>query len=291
MIKKILLFSVLSLFVILGGISCKTVDIRTAEVKNNFNPELGISVLRQMYQAHSLNNWDSIETYSLHLTDEFFGIMGAFSNPFPDNKADFEFQAIPNTFTSKVKFRDKKWQGKIWGIQSWKTFSSNKKSTIERHEKNDKKIEFWLPTYQYFIEIPLRIFEANKISYAGTKTVEGHSYDLVFASWARAEPQREIDQYILWIDQETHLLKQIQYTVRDQYRWVHATLKYTNYSRPNGLVLFPTEMEINLFGPNQKKTLHKIKIDQIKLNPIPKDSLIVFRDLELHGKQGTANNN
>ena len=285
MVKNVICYTGLFCLLFLAIISCKTVDIRTTEVKTNFNAQLGEEVLKKMREAHSLHKWDSIETYSFHLTDEFYGLMGKFGNPFPNNKADFEFQAIPKTFTSQVKFKDEKWDGKIWGIQSWRTFSSNKNGPIELHSTNDKTIEFWLPTYQYFIETPLRIFEADIISYAGERTLNGRTYDLVYATWKTAEPQKDIDQYILWVDQENHLLKQMQYTVRDQYKWIHATLRYTKYQETNERILIPTEMKVNLFEPGKRKVFHKICIENVKLNLITRGALIPFPELGLKGKQ------
>ena len=282
---KIYSLSGLAVYILCSLTACKTIDLRTPETKQNFNQEQGLQVLNKMHQAHSLDEWDNLETYSCHLTDEFFGLMGKFSNPFPKNKADFEFQAIPHTFTSRAKFRDAKWKDKIWGIQSWKTYSTDDERIIRVHDTNDKTIEFWLPTYQYFIEIPLKIFEASVISYAGARTVDGVTYDLVYATWKSAEPQKELDQYILWIDQKTHLLRQIQYTVRDQYKWVHATMEYTQYSQQERGILFPIEMKVNLYEPQKKKTLHKITISEIRFNSIPSDSLVVLPELSLDGKQ------
>ena len=285
MSKKFFYYAGLVALIFFGIISCKTVDIRTTEVKNNFNQQLGREVLQKMKEAHALPQWDSIQTYSLHITDEFHGLLGKFSNPFPKSKADFEFQAIPQSFASRAAFKDEQWKGKVWGIQSWRTFSSNANGRIELHPKNDKTIEFWLPTYQYFIEIPIKIFDADVISYAGERQHNGNTYDLVYATWKDAKPQKDIDQYILWIDQKTHLLKQIQYTVRDKSKWIHATLRITEYAKKEGGILIPTEMKINLLGPGKMKNLHTISIENIKLDPMPKDSVMAFPELGLKGKQ------
>ena len=138
------------------------------------------------------------------------------------------------------------------------------------HPKNDKTIEFWLPTYLYFVEAPLRIFEADVISYAGERTLNGKTYDLVYATWNDAEPQKDLDQYILWIDRETHILRQMQYTVRDKSSWIHATLRYTEYEKNDTGILFPLEMRVNLLGPNKMKDFHKVSLENVQLSTIPK---------------------
>ena len=282
--KSFLMITLLGI-ITLGMFSCKAVDIRTQEVKTAFDQQRGKKVLLQMSEAHALNEWSKVQTYSFDMKDEFYGIMGKLGNPFPRNTADFEFQAIPYTFTSKAKFQDEKWGNKIWGIQSWKTYSGIAGQPVKFHKKNDKNIEFWLPTYQYFIELPLRIFEADVISYAGERELDGKNYDLVFASWKTDDPQKDIDQYILWIEKESHLLRFIQYTVRDQSPLIQATLQYKTYSKENGIVLIPTEMDVNLSGPNENKILHRMTVENIELNSVDKATLLINPDLGTKGKE------
>ncbi|MCI5056200.1 MAG: hypothetical protein MRY83_08830 [Flavobacteriales bacterium] len=283
MTKKIAFYISLLFFFLVAIFSCRTTDIRTSEVKNNFNQEIGLKVLQKMYSAHSLHKWDSIDTYRVNISDEFYGIMGKFGNPFPNNIANFEFQAIPKTFTSRAIFRDINWENKVWGIQSWRTYATDKSGELKWHHPNDKTIEFWLPTYQYFIEAPIRIFEADIISYAGERSQDGRTYDLVYVTWKTTEPQKDIDQYILWVDRETNQLTQMQYTVRDQYRWIHATLRYTKYEEKLGL-LFPSELEVNLWEPNNNDIFHKITFDNLRLNAVPRDSILVSPTLGSKGK-------
>lgn len=262
--------------------SCRLVDIRTTEVKESYNPEKGIDILNEMSKTHGLEQWDSIKNYSLHIDDEFYGLMGKMGNPFPNNKAEFDFSLIPKTFTSQAIFTDKKWKDKIWGIQSWKTYSTIKSDSLKFDKKNNRTIEFWLPTYQYFIEIPNRIFEADRISFAGERMYNGKAHYLVFASWTTDSPQKNTDQYILWIDKETHVLRLIQYTVRDQFKWLNATLVYDTYKTFNGLLL-PMNMSISLSAPSQKKVMHQINISNVKLND--NKNIIIDSKLGTKGKE------
>jgi len=272
----LLLLGVVSVFQ-----SCKLADIRTTEVKESFDSKKGLDILNQMSKAHSLEKWDSISLYSLHLKDEFYGLMGKFGNPFPNNVGEFDLSLIPNTFTSQATFTDEKWEGNIWGIQSWKTYSNLKSDSLKFHTENDKNIEFWLPTYQYFIEIANRIFEADKISYAGEKSYKGKVYDLVFASWKSDIPQKNIDQYLLWIEKETKILGLIQYTVRDQYKWLNATLVYDSYNSLHG-VLIPEKMSVSLSSPSKKKIMHQITISNIVIND--KKNILINPNIGTTGK-------
>ncbi len=120
--------------------------------------------------------------------------------PWPENNTLLELQFLTKTYDSRLLFRNGKKAGSLWGIQNWATYT--KQSTdAEAQFKSSKKIKFWLPTVQYFSIMP----EAPIALYAGNKALNGKQYDLVLCSWNTHEPQRKIDQYLLWINQENHL--------------------------------------------------------------------------------------
>ncbi|MEL6651601.1 MAG: hypothetical protein AAFQ87_12445 [Bacteroidota bacterium] len=276
--------SLLLPLILLGLLSCKTADLRTPEVIAQNDEAKAKAILQKMSEAHALSEWSKIKTYQFRLRDEFFGLMGGMGNPFPNNTALGIYEAIPGTFTSRMSFQDDKWAGKIWGIQSWKTYAGDANNPVQWHEENNPEIEFWLPTYQYFIELPQRILEADVLRYAGERRQGETNYDLFFASWKSAEPQKNYDQYLLWIDQQSHLIKQIQYTVRDQADWIQASLQYQAYSRENGRVPFPAEMVINLGAPNPDKAMHKIRVGEIRLDAVSQAELLPDPELGTAGK-------
>lgn len=283
--NKIFLYALIIVAISLGVLSCKTVDIRTEEVKSTIEREKGLELLAKMQDAHDIENWKNIGTYSCHIVDEFYGLAGKLGNPFPNNVADFELTAIPYTFTSKATFQDGKWEDKVWGIQSWQTYEVNPGESLIKHNKNHKDIEFWLPTYQYFIEAPLRLPEADIVSYGGERTLDGKIYDIVFISWGTDEPQKDIDQYNIWLDRETHMLKMLHYTVRDANGLVNATMKYETYEKNGKRILFPSELKSNLSNPEKTKTFHKITIDNIRFDEVEKEDLLIFPDMGATGKQ------
>lgn len=267
------------LFIGLAG--CKLADIRTDEVRTSPDEIKGMILLKEMREAHHVDQLDSMNTLSLHITDAFFG-MGKIANPFPKNKAEFDFAFIPNSFTSRATFTNPKWENKIWGIQSWKTYEDEGDS-VQFHKKNDRTMEFWLPTYQYLIELPSRIIEADQISFAGLRDIGETSYELLFASWNSDIPQKDVDQYVLWINQETKRLQFVQYTVRDQGKIIHATLEIEGYHDVNGL-LIPKQMHVRMFDKFEGKILHSITTSQVEPDKISKDLLLPNTDLGTSGK-------
>ena len=65
----------------------------------------------------------------------------------------------------------------------------------------DRNIEFWVPTYAYFIELPFRILEADALEHFGSERVGDRRYSKILASWNSVEPQKEIDQYLIYLDE------------------------------------------------------------------------------------------
>lgn len=275
----------LLLLLTLSLLSCKTADIRTPEMTGSTDDQMAMKALKQMAQAHQVEKWDDIETYTFHLVDEYIGTMGKFSSPYPKGKAVLELSYIPQTYTGRGVFQEGKWKEKVWGIQSWETYSNAEMETGIFHKKPDKQIQFSIPTYQYFIETPWRIFEASIVRYAGEREKNGEQYNLVFATWETEKPQKDMDQYLLWINKATGVLDLIQFTVRDAGGWVHCTFYYDHYESLDGL-LFPTEMTVKLFGPEKDKVIHKMVVDHIQIDALPRESLLLDPLLETNGNSG-----
>jgi len=136
-------------------------DLRTDIVKSEPQPIEGRALLMRMAAAHNITQWDSVSTYTAIFQDEFFGSIGEQSHPFPSSQQEMVLDYIPKSYNGRISFPD----GNSWGLQSWKTYIKQKGG--QPVLKQDKEIYFWVPTYQYFIEFPLRIQTATAVSYAG----------------------------------------------------------------------------------------------------------------------------
>ncbi|WP_394747435.1 hypothetical protein [Spongiimicrobium salis] len=284
--KKIFL-TIGGLFIILlayGAFSLtRLADIRTPEVKAQFDREKGITILNQMAAAHGIQHWDSIHSYSLTISKNYLSTLAQMMNVYPENKITFHFDVIPGTFTSRLTIASGEWKDQIWGIQSWHTYKGSRATKPIFHVENDSDIEFGLPTYQYFIEVPKRILEADIISYAGERSLKGNTYDLVYATWGAAAPQKDVDQYILWVDRKTKRLRYLHYTVRDKMPSAQASRKYDTYIE-KGNVLFPQKMTSVLKGPENDNIAQTIEISDIVLDKIPPLALMPDPDLGTRGK-------
>lgn len=258
-----------------------TVDLRTEIAKNTPNEKLAKALLQEMGEAHGISNWEKLNTYSVKFEDVFFGTLGANSHSYAEDSVQFLLKYIPKTYDGKLEFLSGENTGVSWGIQSWKSYISTPDKNIKFKKSND--IIFWLPTYQYFIEFPLRIQNANSFAYAGAAEIDGKSCDGIIASWNTTEPQREIDQYLIWLDKKTKRIIKLEYTIREMYNFLTGAVYFHDYKNYDGILL-PSSMPVksNLL---EEGFLHEMRILDFSKNNFPKSELRPNRALDPMGDE------
>lgn len=281
MLKK---YQLLLLCLVMMSCQACMSDIRTDLVKKDgtamTNLDKGKALLKNIHEGQSATAWSDIEVYEVMLQDEFFGIMGSFAKPFPEKKISMQAFYAPNSYDGKLTFNNGKLKGKTWGIQSWKTYTQE--AGNQAIFNKNKKITFWLPTYQYFIELPARIQNANVISYAGEQAFNGNDYDLVYATWKTQEPQKDIDQYMVWINKKTHTVDLVEFTIRDQMNFLKGTAIYEDLHDAGDGVVLPKHISIKT-KKDDKKMLHQMTLSDFKANHIPADVVRPDPNLKLMG--------
>lgn len=247
-----------------------TTDLQTESVKNDTQVDKAKLLLKEMAKSHMVENWDSISTYTVRFQEEMFGVLGKSSNPFPESKSLFDLSYITNTYDGKLTFVNGKNKGITWGIQSWNTYTSTENA--DPIFKSNANIKFWVPTYQYFIEFPKRILNANAFGFAGEKIINGISCEGILASWKTIEPQRNIDQYLIWLNKETKRIVKLEYTVREQYNFITGAAYFNDYKIFDGILL-PTKLpvESNLLGEGE--ILHQMDIIDFTGNNLSQNEL------------------
>jgi len=259
--KSINLFFVL--LIILGTNGCKLSDLRST------NPVISDQIkakqlMTDMGVAHGIHKWDSIDSYTATFGDEFYGFFGNAGNPFKEEKMKLSLCYLSGSFTGQLEIISGKEKGEIWGIQSWETYTmdENDKAVL----KKNKDMEFWIPTYQYFIEFPKKIQEATVMDYVGTKVIEGTQAEGVIVSWNTLEPQKDVDQYVIWIASDTKRIVKIEYTIRAIYGFISGEAFFKDYKYFDGMLL-PTEFPI-VSSLTKEGLLHQMSIIDFNANTI-----------------------
>lgn len=253
----------------------KLSDLRTDGYQYPNDPDKAKLLMQEMGVAHQIHMWDSIETYHVEFEDEFFGFIGKQVHSFTEQKMQFSLNYIPKTSNGQLEILNGEEKGKVWGIQDWQTYYKDTNGAIV--QKKDKDLKFWIPTYQYFIELPNRIQEANVVDYVGTNTIDGIECEGVIASWNTITPQRNIDQYIIWIDAESKMIVRVEYTIRDQYKFLTGWVDYPDYKEEDGFILPTTIPSVSSMKDG---LLHKMKVKSFTPNKTSSDVLMPLKEEE-----------
>ncbi|NKB66459.1 MAG: hypothetical protein GKR89_05320 [Candidatus Latescibacteria bacterium] len=260
---------------LLGLTTCATADLRSKALKEEgptqARSQRGQQLLQQAAQTHGHQAWRQYQTLEITLRDEWRGLLTKLGGR-PWNKDQLlRFRFLNGSFNGRLDFVEGQRQGQAWGIQSWHTYVQKPGETDVTFKKHDKAA-FFLPTYQYFYEFPFRILTAPIIAYLDQHQRNGRTYHRIFATWGKPEAHREHDQYIVWIDTKTHLIATVQYTVRDQFRFLKGAAHFHD-RRPVGGVILPFSMTVTHFGasyqPGSKDFLHQALVEKARYDAFP----------------------
>lgn len=237
----------------------------------------GQELLAAAAEAHGVEAFNSHSTYEAIGLDTWRGIMGGIGNPWPERNKKMALRYIPGTFDGQMEVLEGDKQSYIYGIQSWKYYETVPGGQADFSVKQDPNISFIIPAFHYFFEIVDRLNHAPISKYAGSATLLGKPQDLVFVTWEQEAPHPELDQYLLYLDQESHRVTGIQYTVRDANLpgagSVYTSILYSDYEEIDGaLIPFRQTVYNKEFGqPDQY--LHEFVLESFSFDAIPVSQL------------------
>lgn len=240
-------------------------DIRPEMVRTSVSAgdaARGRELLQRATSVHGAPAWRTGQIVRVRVTDVWpEGLQTSLVSPWPATVQRFDFEFQSGTDHSRVRFLDGPAKGETWGIQQWVTY---KTINGERKFAEDSDIKFWLPTLQYFVELPFRITAANVAAYAGEQIVNGQPYELVVASWNTLAPQGDVDQYLLYIHKESGTLDYAQYTVRDMAPFATGLMHYADLRRAAGVQLAHRLRTIDSLEDHESY-LHEMTLESIEM--------------------------
>jgi len=266
MIQRMQTQSFLFLLCLLLISSCSMSDVRTPYqlTQTSHSPKKDTLLHWIDQQYGGLDQWKTIPGVTVTGYDEWPTFhWRLIASPWKDRKTAFEFSWLPNTDNAKIKLLDGKRKGTIFGIQNWETYHGIDGKV---QFKPNRDIWFHLPTMEYFFEFPFRIPEAEIIQYAGTRSFNGVGYELLFFTWKSESPHKLMDQYLVYVHPETHLIDFLELTVRDQAKWARATVRFLDFTQVEGFT-FPKRLQFYFQNKLPGKTLgHQIVLSDIFLH-------------------------
>lgn len=277
---------VLFMGIVLALQSCRIADLRTSAIDRSApdREQKAIDLLNKAIESQNLGVLADSETYSYKATDNWKGLF-ALVNPFPKDNEPMEMRFRPRSFDSQFYYLNAK-DTTLYGVQSFNYYKINPDGNVKL--KGKRALSYALPAIQYLFELPIRIKEAPILKYAGIKEFEGSTYDVVFATWESLEPNKEFDQYLLYISQDTGLLTLASYTVRGASfpspRNIYGSIRYEDIKENADGIKYPTTLHIQINGPKSKrKSIRKMTLKELELNRFKVSKLYPDNELEFLG--------
>lgn len=177
---------------------------------------------------------------SLTVTVEFVTLTGKLLvQEWPDAKTQVRLDALLGTDDARLTFLDGEWKDHSHGVQNWVTYAFEPSGAFTVSPADDPVAmqRFWPPTLGFLLFMPFRVQSADIVQYVGDKTIDGRTYAEVFLTWGGMEPRDTVDQYLLYIDRETHVLRYATFTVRDSGSFIVATIDMSKHERVDGLLI------------------------------------------------------
>lgn len=271
-------------------IGCRS-DIRTKLVKteglSEENVAKGKALLHAAWKAQGLDKLTEHTVYSYHGYDEWKGFLGTVGKLWPEKKAHMDFKYEIGTFDGQLQYTSGKKKGLKQGLQNWNYYEIDGDTTFM---KPNSRVQFGLSAFQYFVEMADRLKNAPIIVYAGEDEMRGQTYDLVFCTWNSLKTDRNIDQYMAWINKETGLIDFTQYTIRENFlnmpgaKIFYGGIEYTNLKSIDG-ILIPHTQNVYAFNlkTNQKRFVHKLEVTDFKFDTFPLDDLKIDKTIAKSG--------
>ncbi|MEM8507355.1 MAG: hypothetical protein AAF717_05975 [Bacteroidota bacterium] len=276
------------LLIVVSTQACKIADLRTPSISRKMpdREEKALLLLENVISTNHLQKLAAAGTYSLEASDNWKGLL-AVMNPLPKDNTAMELRFRPNSFDGQFQYSGRK-KKIVHGVHSMQYYKIKKDSSIVLRRK--KKVVFSLPAIQYFFELPLRLRNAPILKHAGTTTIEGRNYDLVFATWKQPEPHKENDQYLLYIDKEMGQLDFANYTVRGLYLpapgSIYGSIRFSDRKMNEDGITYPGMLTIQFNQLKKEESFaHRISITQLTLNSFPLEGLYPLEGLEYLGDE------
>ncbi len=264
---------------------CGLSDLRPEPLINNQLPDdserRGRVWLDKAVRAHGAT-LDDRATVSIWLRDDWPStLLRWVAMPWEENKQLLRLDATVGGDNGRLTFEEGPAKGTGWGIQNWVTyrFGADGGPTFDAVDDPDDAIKFWIPTLAYFPLLPWRIREATYVRYVGEETIDGRKRVTVFATWGDPGPQEAIDQYLVWIDAETHLVAGTRYTVRDMMGSVVGTMKYSDYRDVDGIKLPFVINGVEALGTDETES-HRMTVERVAFDAVPTSALVPRPELQ-----------
>lgn len=252
------------LILAVGILSGCLADIRPDSLKSTTRPDAdarGRQVLAEVIKAHGgLDRWKEAKTVEVTARDHWEHWMGRLMfMPQKESGQLMRWQTSLGGDQVSIEMQEGPNKGEKWVMQDWPLYRA---AVGEQPDYGaGKKIHFYVATMNYALQLPFRSANAEVVRYGGQGTIRGKQYDLIFTTWHTAEPQKDTNQYVLWVDPVTHELAYLQLTDRELMKAAAGMMGFSGWKTIEGIKV---PSRITSYKDAEKDVvLHELRIESV----------------------------
>lgn len=103
-------------------------------------------------------------------------------------------------------------KGQRWGVEDGAQYRI---IDGKRVPDNEPLSGLFIKATGVLMALPIHLSYADQVAYVDDVEFEGATYHRVFATWEQMAPQEKFDHWLVWINRETGLIEQAEFTVRE----------------------------------------------------------------------------
>ncbi|UVT22767.1 MAG: hypothetical protein H8K03_22105 (plasmid) [Nitrospira sp.] len=252
------------LILAVGILSGCLADIRPDSLKSTTRLDAdarGRQLLTEVITAHGgLDRWKQAKTVEVTARDHWEHWMGRLMfMPQKESGQLMRWQTSLGGDQVSIEMQEGPNKGEKWVMQDWPLYRAALGDQPDYGA--GKKIHFYVATMNYALQLPFRSANAEVIRYGGQGSLRGKRYDLIYTTWHTAEPQKDTNQYVLWVDPLTHELAYLQLTDRELMKGAAGMMGFSDWKMIDGLKV-PSQIT-SYHNAEKNVVLHDLRIESV----------------------------
>jgi len=228
-------------------------DIRNSYLKKGISKEdiqKGKELITQLENAAGgYENWSSYSEATFTQTADWYDN----DTNWTINPQDFKLTSTIGSSDGQLTLLNGPMKDKSWKIKDGIVYNSEG----QKDDVNQEMMWHKQSYKSYWFQLPFKIREADIIAYGGKRTIKGTEYNVVYATWHSEAPNSKYDQYMMYLNPETHQLEWLEFTIRDIFSMATAISQFSKHKTKDGFTL-PMAQYITMGNLNKPgKKLHE----------------------------------
>ena len=207
--------------VALFGCASELADIRPERLRAKTPSEAeqtqGRSAMTAMLKTHGYDAWKRYNFVHAKAADEWFNsLYFTLGAPYTENPEHAVVAAYTQRFPdARIEFTGGKNAGHVWAVGGDRIrIKRPGEETKAQVTQDDAFFAAFVHNFPLWPNIPFQLATATHVTYLDSAKWEGKTFDRILIGWGGFEPSERTDQWILWVNQDTHILERVWFTIR-----------------------------------------------------------------------------